>query len=203
VGRELQKHYGQPPQVVMTLPILEGLDGVQKMSKSLGNYIGIHEPPDEMFGKIMSISDELMWRYFALLSFEAETTIQAWRREIAEGANPRDIKFRLARELVARFHDQACAAKAQENFIARFQKGQLPEDMPERTLQSVAGSMAISVAMKEADLTKTTSEARRMLLQGAVRLDGARVTDVDLALPAGASHVVQVGKRRFARITIA
>jgi len=203
VGRELQKHYGQPPQVVMTLPILEGLDGVQKMSKSLGNYIGIHEPPDEMFGKIMSISDELMWRYFALLSFEAETTIQAWRREIAEGANPRDIKFRLARELVARFHDQACAAKAQENFIARFQKGQLPEDMPERTLQSVAGSMAISVAMKEADLTKTTSEARRMLLQGAVRLDGERVTDVDLALPAGASHVVQVGKRRFARITIA
>jgi tyrosyl-tRNA synthetase len=138
-----------------------------------------------------------------LLSFEAETTIQAWRREIAEGANPRDIKFRLARELVARFHDQACAAKAQENFIARFQKGQLPEDMPERTLQSVAGSMAISVAMKEADLTKTTSEARRMLLQGAVRLDGERVTDVDLALPAGASHVVQVGKRRFARITIA
>jgi tyrosyl-tRNA synthetase len=203
VGRELQKHYGQPPQVVMTLPILEGLDGVQKMSKSLGNYIGIHEPPDEMFGKIMSLSDELMWRYFTLLSFEAESTIQAWRREVAEGANPRDIKFRLARELVARFHDQTDAAKAQENFIARFQKGQLPEDMPERTLQSASGSMAISVALKEADLTKTTSEARRMLQQGAVRLDGERVTDVDLALAAGASHVVQVGKRRFARITIA
>jgi len=202
VGRELQKHYGQPPQVVMTLPILEGLDGVQKMSKSLGNYIGIHEPPDEMFGKIMSISDELMWRYFALLSFESETTIQAWRREIAEGANPRDIKFRLARELVARFHDPTSAAKAQENFIARFQKGLLPEDMPERSLQSTAGSMAISVALKEADLTKTTSEARRMLQQGAVRLDGERVTDVDLVLPAGASHVVQVGKRRYARITI-
>jgi len=202
VGRELQKHYGQAPQVVMTLPILEGLDGVQKMSKSLGNYIGIHEPPDEMFGKIMSISDELMWRYFALLSFEAETTIQAWRREIAEGANPRDIKFRLARELVARFHDQTSAAKAQDNFIARFQKGQLPEDIPERMLQSAAGSMSISIALKEADLTKTTSEARRMLQQGAVRLDGERVTDVDLALPAGASHVVQVGKRRFARITI-
>ena len=202
VGRELQKHYGQPPQVVMTLPILEGMDGVQKMSKSLGNYIGIHESPDEMFGKIMSLSDELMWRYFALLSFEAESTIQAWRREVAEGANPRDIKFRLARELVARFHDQADAAKAQENFIARFQKGQLPEDMPERTLQSTGGSVAISVALKEADLTKTTSEARRMLLQGAVRLDGERVTDVDLALPAGASHVVQVGKRRFARIII-
>jgi tyrosyl-tRNA synthetase len=202
VGRELQKQYDQAPQVVMTLPILEGLDGVQKMSKSLGNYIGIHEPPDEMFGKIMSISDELMWRYFGLLSFESDTTIQGWRREVAEGANPRDIKFRLAQELVARFHDHAKAARAQDNFIARFQKGQLPEDMPEKTLRSATGSMAISVALKEAELTKTTSEARRMLLQGAVRLDGERVTDVELALPAGGSHVVQVGKRRFARITI-
>jgi tyrosyl-tRNA synthetase len=203
VGRELQKHYGQPPQVVMTLPILEGLDGVQKMSKSLGNYIGIHEPPDEMFGKIMSISDELMWRYFDLLSFEADTTIAMWRREVAAGANPRDIKFRLARELVARFHNQAKAAKAHENFIARFQRGELPEDMPEKTLRSASGSVAISVAMKEADLTKTTSEARRMLQQGAVRLDGERITDVDLELSAGASHIIQVGKRRFARITIA
>ena len=202
VGRELQKHYDQSPQVVMTLPILEGLDGVQKMSKSLGNYIGIHESPDEMFGKLMSISDELMWRYFALLSFESDATIQAWRREVTEGANPRDIKFRLAQELVARFHDHAKAAAAQDNFIARFQKGQLPEDMPEKTLQSASGSMAISVALKEAELTKTTSEARRMLQQGAVRLDGERVTDVELALPAGASHVIQVGKRRFARITI-
>jgi tyrosyl-tRNA synthetase len=203
VGRELQKLYGQPPQVVMTLPILEGLDGVQKMSKSLGNYIGISEPPDEMFGKVMSISDELMWRYFDLLSFEADTTIAGWRREVAAGANPRDIKFRLARELVARFHDQVKAALAQENFIARFQKGELPEDMPEKTLRSATGSMAISVALKEADLTKTTSEARRMLQQGAVRLDGERVTDVGLELAAGASHIVQVGKRRFARITIA
>ena len=203
VGRELQKHYGQPPQVVMTLPILEGLDGVQKMSKSLGNYIGIHEPPDEMFGKIMSVSDELMWRYFELLSFESEATILAWRREIAEGANPRDIKFRLARELVARFHDQAKATKAQEDFIARFQKGQLPEDMPEKTLHSATGSMAISLILKEADLTKTTSEARRMLQQGAVRLDGERITDIGLELSAGASHVIQVGKRRVARITIA
>jgi tyrosyl-tRNA synthetase len=203
VGRELQKHYGQPPQVVMTLPILEGLDGVQKMSKSLGNYIGIHEPPDEMFGKIMSVSDELMWRYFELLSFESAATISTWRREIAEGANPRDIKFRLARELVARFHDQAKAAKAQEDFIARFQKGQLPEDMPEKTLHSTTGSMAISLILKEADLTKTTSEARRMLQQGAVRLDGERITDIGLELSAGASHVIQVGKRRVARITIA
>ena len=202
VGRELQKHYGQAPQVVMTLPILEGLDGVQKMSKSLGNYIGIHEPPDEMFGKIMSLSDDLMWRYFELLSFEAESTISAWRREIAEGANPRDIKFRLARELVARFHDQAKAIKAQENFIDRFQKGVLPEDMPEMTLQSATGSMAISLVLKAAELTKTTSEARRMVQQGAVRLDGERVTDVELEIPAGESLVIQVGKRRVARITI-
>jgi len=202
VGRELQKHYGQPPQVVMTLPILEGLDGVQKMSKSLGNYIGIHESPEEMFGKIMSISDELMWRYFELLSFQPEVTIGAWRRDVEEGANPRDIKFHLARELVARFHDQAAAAKAQENFIARFQKGELPEDMPEKTLQSAAGSISISAVLKEADLTKTTSEARRMVQQGAVRLDGERITDIELEIPAGASHVIQVGKRRFARITI-
>jgi len=202
VGRELQKHYGQPPQVVMTLPILEGLDGVQKMSKSLGNYIGIHESPEEMFGKIMSISDELMWRYFELLSFQPEVTIGAWRRDVEEGANPRDIKFHLARELVARFHDQAAAAKAQENFIARFQKGELPEDMPEKTLQSTAGSISISAVLKEADLTKTTSEARRMVQQGAVRLDGERITDIELEIPAGASHVIQVGKRRFARITI-
>ena len=202
VGRELQKHYGQPPQVVMTLPILEGLDGVQKMSKSLGNYIGIHESPEEMFGKIMSISDELMWRYFELLSFQPEVTIGAWRRDVEEGANPRDIKFHLARELVARFHDQAAAAKAQENFIARFQKGELPEDLPEKTLQSTAGSISISAVLKEADLTKTTSEARRMVQQGAVRLDGERITDIELEIPAGASHVIQVGKRRFARITI-
>jgi tyrosyl-tRNA synthetase len=203
VGRELQKHYGQPPQVVMTLPILEGLDGVQKMSKSLGNYIGIHEPPDEMFGKIMSVSDELMWRYFELLSFESEETIAAWRREVVEGANPRDIKFRLARELVARFHDRAKAAKAQEDFIARFQKGQLPEDISEKTLRTAAGTMAISTVLKEAGLTKTTSEARRMLQQGAVRLDGERITDIALELSAGASHVIQVGKRRVARIIIA
>ena len=202
VGRELQKHYGQPPQVVMTLPILEGLDGVQKMSKSLGNYIGIDEPPDEMFGKVMSISDILMWRYFELLSFESASTIDSWRREVDDGANPRDIKFRLARELVTRFHDAAAAAKAQADFIARFQKGALPENMPEKTLRSPTGSIAISVALKEADLTKTTSEARRMLQQGAVRMDGERVTDVGLELPVGASFVIQIGKRRFARITV-
>jgi tyrosyl-tRNA synthetase len=202
VGRELQKHYGQAPQVVMTLPILEGLDGVQKMSKSLGNYIGIHEPPDEMFGKLMSISDDLMWRYFELLSFEPATTIKSWRREIAEGANPRDIKFRLARELVARFHDQAMAGKAHENFIARFQKGAMPDDMPEKRLQSASGSMSIAIVLKEADLTKSTSEARRKVQEGAVRLNGERVSDFNLEIPAGESHVIQVGNRRFARITI-
>jgi tyrosyl-tRNA synthetase len=202
VGRELQKHYGQPAQVVMTLPILEGLNGVQKMSKSLGNYVGIHEPPDEMFGKLMSISDDLMWRYFALLSFESSTTLASWRREVEEGANPRDIKFRLARELVARFHDLAAAGKAQANFIARFQKGALPEDMPEKTLQSSAGSMSISIVLKEADLTKSTSEARRKVQEGAVRLDGERISDFNLEIPAGKSHVIQVGNRRFARIII-
>ena len=203
VGRELQKHYGQSPQVVMTLPILEGLDGVQKMSKSLGNYIGIHESPDEMFGKIMSVSDELMWRYFELLSFRPADEIAGFRHSVAEGANPRDIKFKLAMEIVARFHSPEAAEQALQAFIARFQKGLLPEDMPEITLQSTTGGMAISLVLKAADLTKTTSEARRMLQQGAVRLDGERVTDVDLEIPAGSSLVIQVGKRRVARIIIA
>ncbi|MFP3874879.1 MAG: tyrosine--tRNA ligase [Thiohalophilus sp.] len=202
VGRELQKQYGQPPQIVLTMPILEGLDGVQKMSKSLNNYIGINEPPDEMFGKIMSISDDLMWRYFELLSFRPLDEIAQFRRDIAGGKNPRDIKFLLGEEIVARFHSAEAAKKAQENFIARFQQGAMPEEIPEKSLQSADGSMQISLVLKEAGLTKSTSDARRMVQQGAVKLDGERISDQALELPRGASHVIQVGKRRFARVTI-
>jgi tyrosyl-tRNA synthetase len=202
VGRELQKQYGQPQQVVLTMPILEGLDGVQKMSKSLGNYIGIHEPPEEMFGKLMSISDALMWRYFELLSFRPAGELAAFRRQAEEGANPRDIKFRLGEEIVARFHDQAAAEAAREAFIARFQKGALPEQMPEQRLSAPGGALPLAKLLKEAGLTGSTSEALRMIRQGAVRLDGERVEDEGLTIPAGACHVVQVGKRRFARVTV-
>jgi len=202
VGRELQKHYGQEPQVVLTMPILEGLDGVQKMSKSLNNYIGVSEPPEEMFGKIMRISDELMWRYFELLSFRPLSEVEGFQRQVAQGANPRDIKFLLGEEIVARFHSQAEATRAREAFIARFQQGALPEDIPEKTIQSAGGSLAISLVLRDAGLTKSTSEARRMVQQGAVRVDGARVEDIDLEFAAGASCVIQVGKRRLARVTI-
>jgi len=202
VGRELQKQYGQSPQVVMTLPILEGLDGVKKMSKSLGNYIGINEPSAEMFGKIMSISDELMWRYFELLSFEPAATLVRWRREVEEGANPRDIKFRLAGELVERFHDVAAAKKAREDFIARFQRGILPEDIEDITLSMVAGDYPIANLLKDAGLVASTSEALRMISQGAVRMDGERVGDRNLTVPKGASAVFQVGKRRCARVSV-
>ncbi|MDZ7805182.1 tyrosine--tRNA ligase [Thiohalophilus sp.] len=202
VGRQLQEAYGQPPQVVLTMPILEGLDGVQKMSKSLNNYIGINEPPDEMFGKIMSISDDLMWRYFELLSFRPLEEIAQFRREIAEGKNPRDIKFLLGEEIVARFHNAEAARKAQENFIARFQQGTMPDEIPEKSLQSADGSMQIASVLKEAGLTKSTSDARRMVEQGAVKIDGERVSDPALALSSGTSQVIQVGKRRFARVTI-
>ncbi len=202
VGRQLQEAYGQRPQVVLTMPILEGLDGVQKMSKSLGNYVGIGEPPEEMFGKIMSISDELMWRYFELLSFRPISEIEGFRREIAEGANPRDIKFLLAGEIVARFHSADAARKAKEAFIARFQKGALPDEMPEVEVRATEGVVTVATLLKEAGLTRSTSEARRMVGQGAVRIDGERVEDFELELPAGGRHVVQVGKRRFARVTV-
>ncbi len=202
VGRELQKHYGQPPQVVITLPILEGLDGAQKMSKSLNNYIGINEPPDEMFGKLMSISDDLMWRYFELLSFRPSEEIEAFRQQVAAGTNPRDIKFLLAEEIVARFHDEAAARKAHENFIARFQKGAMPEDMPEITLTAPADGLPIGNLLKEAGLVGSTSEALRMIKQGAIRIDGEKVSDPKLTLPAGSTHVYQVGKRRFARVSL-
>jgi len=202
VGRELQKHFGQEPQVVLTMPILEGLDGVQKMSKSLNNYIGIADPADEMFGKIMSISDELMWRYFELLSFRPLSEIAQFKKDMAGGKNPRDIKFLLGEEIVARFHSQADATKAQENFIARFQKGAMPDEMPEVELQASEGKLAIANLLKEAGLTQTTSEALRMIKQGAVRIDGERIEDKGLAIASGNSHVFQVGKRRFARVSV-
>lgn len=202
VGRELQKHYGQPPQVIITMPILEGLDGVQKMSKSLGNYIGIAEPPGEQFGKLMSISDELMWRYFELLSFRSMQEIEALRRSVAEGANPRDIKFLLAEEIVARFHDAEAARAARQEFVARFQKGAMPEVMPELELTAPDGALPIGGLLKAAGLVASTSEALRMIAQGAVRIDGERVEDRGLTIPAGTTQVYQVGKRRFARVRV-
>jgi tyrosyl-tRNA synthetase len=202
VGRELQKHYGQKPQVILTMPILEGLDGVQKMSKSLDNYIGINEPPGEMFGKIMSISDDLMWRWFELLSFRPLDEIEGLRRQVAEGTNPRDIKFLLGQEIVARFHDGQAAEAAQAEFVARFQKGAMPDDMPEMSLPGVDGGLGLANLLKEAGLVGSTSEAFRMVKQGAVRIDGERIEDKSLAVATGSTHVFQVGKRRFARVTV-
>jgi tyrosyl-tRNA synthetase len=202
VGRELQKQYGQMPQVVLTMPLLEGLDGVNKMSKSLGNYIGIAETPDEMFGKLMSISDTLMWRYFELLSFESSATLQNWRLEIETGLNPRDVKFRLASEIVSRFHGLQAGKVAQADFVARFQQGKLPEDMPEMMLSVPKGSMGVSQLLKEAGLTSSTSEAIRLIKQGGVRLDGEKIGDPSLEIVAGGAHVLQVGKRKFARVTL-
>ncbi len=202
VGRELQKQYGQEPQVVITMPILEGLDGVQKMSKSLGNYIGINEPPEEMFGKLMSISDELMWRYLELLSFRPMSEIADWRREVEEGANPRDIKVKMALELVERFHGTAAAHEAHRSFVARFRHGAMPEEIPEVELAAVAEGMPIANLLKDAGLTASTSEALRMIRQGAVRIDGERIEDRSLRLSAGSEHVFQVGKRRFARVRL-
>ena len=203
VGRQLQESYGQEPQVVITLPILEGLDGVQKMSKSLGNYIGITDPPDEMFGKVMSISDDLMWRYFELLSFRPMSEVESWRQDIVGGENPRDVKFRLAEELVARFHDGQAAQRSKEAFISRFQKGAMPDDMPDVELPPHdGGALPIANLLKGAGLVKSTSEALRMIGQGAVRVDGQKVEDRALALAVGTSHVYQVGKRRFARVIV-
>lgn len=202
MGRDLQKQYGQQPQVVMTMPILEGLDGAQKMSKSLGNYIGINEPADEMFGKIMSVSDELMWRYFELLSFRPLAEIEAFKKDIAAGKNPRDIKFLLGEEIVGRFHSEAEATQARENFIARFQKGQVPDDMPDISLPAKGASLRITNLLKDAGLTKTTSDAMRMIKQGAVRIDGERLADNAIEIATGSTHVIQVGKRRFARVSV-
>src|SRR5436190_16391325 len=202
VGRTLQEAYGQEPQVVITTPLLEGTDGVNKMSKSLGNYIGITEDADSMFGKLMSISDELMWRYFELLSFRPLAEIAQLRREAADGRNPRDIKFELARELVSRFHDAATAERAHRAFIARVSEKAVPQDLPVRVIHVDGAGLRVANLLKAAGLTASTSEANRKIEEGAVKIDGARVTDRALTLGAGAEHVVQVGSRRFAKVRL-
>lgn len=202
VGRQLQEAFGQEPQVVITLPILEGLDGVQKMSKSLGNYIAIADPPAEMFGKLMSVSDDLMWRYFELLSFRSTSELAAWRASLADGVNPRDIKFRLAEELVGRFHGADAGRRAQEDFVARFQRGALPDEIPETELQTGGAGLPIANLLRDSGLAASTSEAMRLIGQGAVRMGGERVEDPRLHCPAGEARVYQVGKRRVARVTL-
>jgi tyrosyl-tRNA synthetase len=202
VGRQLQQDFGQEPQVVMTTPLLEGLDGVQKMSKSLGNYVGITEPPGEMFGKLMSISDDLMWRYFEVLSFRSLDDIESLKKKVQDGMNPRDVKFELAMEIVARFHDAAAAEGAKQEFISRFREGAMPEDMPELTLETEGGTLGIAHLLKGAGLVSSTSEAFRMIKQGAVRIDGERVEDRSLTIDAGSTNVYQVGRRRFARVSL-
>jgi len=200
VGRELQKDFGQEQQCVLTMPLLEGLDGRDKMSKSLGNYVGIAEAPREMFGKLMSVSDDLMWRYIELLSF---TPVDAWKKELAASGNPRDIKAAFAKEIVSRFHDKTAADEAQAEFDSRFRHGVLPQDMPEVTLQSPAGGLPIAQLLKLAQLAASASEAVRAIEQGGVKIDGERVTDRNLRLPAGSTLTVQVGKRKFARVRLA
>lgn len=202
VGRQLQQAFGQNPQIVMTTPLLEGLDGVQKMSKSLGNYIGITEPPGEMFGKIMSISDDLMWRYFEVLSFRSLDDIKSLKGSVDDGMNPRDAKFELGQEIVARFHSNAAAEAAKKEFISRFQQGAIPDDMVELTLKSDGGRLGIAHLLKGAGLASSTSEAFRMVKQGAVKIDGQRVEDRSLQLESGTTHIYQVGKRKFARVTL-
>ena len=202
VGRQLQEAYGQTPQIVLTMPILEGLDGVQKMSKSLNNYIGIADAPDDMFGKIMSISDDLMWRYFELLSFKSMTTINGYKEKCAQNnENPRNIKFELAKEIVSRFHGgESAGVQALQNFVARFQKGDMPEEIEEITLRSNASTYAIANLLKDSGLTESTSEAVRMIKQGAVKIDGEKISDTKLIIQEGTNQIYQVGKRKFAKV---
>ncbi len=203
VGRQLQQEFGQEPQIVMTTPRLEGLDGVQKMSKSLDNYIGITDAPGEMFGKIMSISDDLMWRYFEVLSFRSLEDIAQLKKAVADGMNPRDAKFELGIEIVARFYDDAAAEDARQEFISRFQKGAMPDEIPDKALDSQDGQLGIAHLLKGAGLVSSTSEAFRMIKQGAVKIDGERVEDRALQIEVGSTHIYQVGKRKFARVTLA
>ncbi len=202
VGRELQKHYGQTPQCILMMPLLEGLDGVNKMSKSLGNYIGINEPAREIFGKVMSISDELMWRYFDLLSFRPLSEVADLKQEVAEGRNPRDVKVSLAQEIVACFHSQKAAEEASSEFDARFRQGALPDDMPQISIANDGASLPLVQVLKLAGLTASTSESLRMIEQGGVRADGEKVTDKTILIEVGKSVVLQVGKRKFAKITV-
>jgi len=200
VGRELQKQYGQPQQVVLTMPLLEGLEGGRKMSKSLGNHIGIADAPREMFGKIMSISDALMWRYFELLSFRSGAEIAELKKQTANGLNPREAKLALAAEITARFHSASAAERAQLDFIEQFSRGRPPPDMPKLDLPAGASGLPIANLLKLASLVQSTSEALRLIDQGAVRVDGEKIASRELVMAAGAEHVYQVGKRRFARV---
>jgi tyrosyl-tRNA synthetase len=202
VGRELQKDYGQEPQVIITMPLLEGLDGVNKMSKSLGNYVGITDAPNEMFGKLMKISDELMWRYIELLSFESLATISEWKASVARGSNPRDIKARFAQEIVARFHDRPAAESALEDFEDRFRHGGVPEDLVEQVIEVSGEGGVIAQILKSSGVCPSTSDALRMIEQGGVRVNGDKVSDKNLRLAAGATYVLQVGKRKFAKVTL-
>ena len=202
VGRELQKHFKQEPQVIITMPLLEGIDGGDKMSKSLGNYVGIHDPPNEMFGKLMKVSDEVMWRYIELLSFESLATISTWKREVADGGNPRDVKVRFAQEIVARFHDRAAAERSLEDFEARFRHGGVPEGLVEQVIEVSAEGAPIAQVLKSAGLCPSRSDALRMIEQGGVRVDADKVSDKDLKLSAGSTYVLQVGKRKFAKVTL-
>jgi tyrosyl-tRNA synthetase len=203
VGRQLQQNSGMEPQIVMTTPLLVGLDGVNKMSKSLGNYIGITEPGSEMFGKIMSISDELMWRYYEVLSFRPLQDISRLKTEVSNGRNPRDVKFELAEEIVTRFHNRESAAREKSEFISRFQQGAVPDEIAEVRVTSKDGKLGIASLLKEAGLVSSNSEAFRMIQQGAVRLDGERVDDKGLEISAGTTHIYQVGKRKFAKVVLA
>jgi tyrosyl-tRNA synthetase len=202
MGREMQKHFGQPPQCILTMPLLEGLDGTNKMSKSLGNYVGVTEPPSEIFGKLMSVSDELMWRYIELLSFEPLASIREWKQRVAAGSNPREVKVSFAKEIVARFHGPAAADGALADFEARFKRDEIPEDIPEVRLSARGDGLAIPQVLKQAGLTTSTSEALRMIEQGGVKLNGEKVSDKALMIARGERCVLQVGKRKFARVTI-
>jgi len=202
VGRELQKDFGQEPQCIITMPLLEGLDGKEKMSKSLGNYVGISEPPQEIFGKLMSISDALMWRYIDLLSFESAETIRKWRHEVETGRNPRDVKARFAKEIVTRFHGKKAADAAEAEFEQRFRHGVLPDSMPEVKVV-IAGAVTMAQVLKLAGLVESTSEANRLIEQGGVKVDGERLSDRALRAERGKSYVIQVGKRKFARVQVA
>ena len=203
VGRELQKHFGQSPQCVLMMPLLEGLDGINKMSKSLGNYIGINESPEQIFGKLMSISDVLMWRYLELLSFKPISTLRQWKTEVESGKNPRDVKVTLAQEIVARFHSSAAAEQALADFEARFKQNVIPDDLPESLIPCGSSGIGIAQLLKQAGLTPSTSEALRMIDQGGVKIDGEKVSDPSLVLPKGTEAVFQVGKRKFARVKLA
>ncbi|MCH9639084.1 MAG: tyrosine--tRNA ligase [Betaproteobacteria bacterium] len=202
MGRELQKHFGQPQQCILTMPLLEGLDGTNKMSKSLNNYVGITESPKEIFGKLMSVSDQLMWRYIELLSFVSLDTIQKWQQEVKTGRNPRDIKVNFAQEIVTRFHDQQAAEIALTDFELRFKRGALPDDIPEQTVQSDGTTLPLTQLLKQTGLTSSTSEALRMIGQNAVKINGEKVEDKTITIPRGETIIVQVGKRKFAKVNV-